>query len=214
MSEHEATIATTFPNLVRWTRLTAAVVVSGVLAALTWLFILQEGHTGSIFGRSWSEHDFPEGLGHALNVGDPSHTGLYVTLALGVVVAIVFALVARWLPGRGIVKGITFAPVLFLAWGLVFAPLVDSREVLQDAEFVYLPTGLFGIDAGAGTILSGVAASLIAGVILARVYQLARDGEWWKEHPAVGHGLVDEETSAALLELAEQRPEQRVEGAR
>ena len=213
MTDDDATIATAFPRLVIAGRLVAAVVIGGVLAALAWMFALQEGHTGNIFGATWTQHDFPDGLGHAFGAEDTAKAGLYLTLALGVVVGALFVTVERWLPGRGIVKGLAFAPIPFLAWGLVFTPLVDSRQVLRVADFVFLPTGFFGVQAGAATIISGVAASLLAGVILARVASLARDVTWWQEHPDVGYGLSGDGASV-LLELAEQRPEQGVEGPR
>lgn len=215
MTEEDATVGAAFPRLVTAGRVVAAIVIGGVIAALAWMFVLQEGHTGNIFGATWTEHDFPDGIGHAFGAEDTARAGLYLTLALGVAAAALFVTVERWLPGRGIVKGLVFAPIPFLAWGLVFTPLVDSRQVLREAEFVFLPTGSFGVEAGGATIISGIAASIIASVILARVVSLARDTAWWQAHPDVGHGLsADRPAAVALLELAEQRPEQGVEGPR
>jgi hypothetical protein len=213
MSDQDDTIAGTFPRLVAVGRRAAAIVVAGVVAALAWLFVLQEGHTGNIFGARWTQHDFADGLGLAFGAKDTAKGGLYLTLALGVAVAALYAGVERGLPGRAEVKGLAFAPVLFLAWGLVFTPLVDSRQVLRDADFVYLPTGFFGSGAGGKTVFSGIAASVIAAVLIARVFALMRDASWWREHPNVGHGLGGERASA-LLELTEERPEQGVEGPR
>jgi hypothetical protein len=178
------------------------------------MFILQEGHTGRIFGVTWTEHDFPDGLGHLFGAEDTSRTGLFLTLALGVVIALIYVLVERWLPGRGLLKGMAFAPLLFLAWGLLFTPLVNSRQVLQDAEFVFLPTGPFASDAGAGTIPLAIVASLVAGLILARVMAMMPSARWWREHPPLEHGLVDESAAHELLELAEQRAQEGVESAR
>jgi hypothetical protein len=211
--EGDATIGAAFPRLIVAGRRVAAIVVGGVLAALAWMFVLQEGHTGNIFGATWTDHDFADGLGHAVGAKDTAKAGLYLTLALGVLFAALYAGVERWLPGRGIVKGLVFSPIPFLAWGLVFAPLVNSRQVLREADFVFLPTGLFGVKAGGGTIISGIAASIIAGVIIARVAALARDAAWWQEHPNAGLGLGGDDPSG-LLELAEERPEQGVEGPR
>jgi hypothetical protein len=211
--EGDATIGATFPRLIVAGRWVAAVVMGGVLAALAWMFVLQEGHTGNIFRERWTDHDFPDGLGHAVGATDTARAGLYLTLALGVLVAALYIAVERWLPGRGIAKGLAFAPIPFLAWGLVFTPLVDSRQVRINADYVYLPTGAFGLHAGGATIISGIAASAIAGVILARVVTLARDAAWWQEHPNVGLGLGGD-GAAGLLELPEERPEQRVEGPR
>lgn len=213
MTEHDATIAASFPGLVRAVRLVATTVLGGVLAALTWMFVLQEGHTGSIFGVTWTEHDFPDGLGNAFGATDTARVGLALTLALGVIVATVYAVVEHRLPGNWIVRGLWFAPVLFLAWGLAFTPLVNSRQVLIDVDFVFLPTGPFGVEAGGKTIFSGLVASLMASLILARVLALGREATWWQGHPDVGHGLGDDRTMAALLELPEERAEQGVKGA-
>lgn len=214
MTERDATIEASFPRLVSAGRLVAAIVIGGVLAALAWMFVLQEGHTGRIFGVTWTQHDFPDGLGNAFGVEATARAGLALTLALGVIVAAIYAVAQRWLPGSWIVKGLWFAPILFLAWGLLFTPLVNSRQVLIGSDFVFLPTGVFGVDAGGRTLISGVAASLIASMMLARVFSLAREASWWQEHPDVGHGLVDDRAAAALLELPEERPEQGVKGAR
>jgi hypothetical protein len=111
------------------------------------------------------------------------------------------------------VKGLWFAPLLFLAWGLVFTPLVNSRQVQVDAEFVFLPTGFFGVDAGRRTIISGVIASVLAGLVIARIITLLCEASWWQDHPSTGHGF-GADTPAVLLELAEERAEQRDERAR
>lgn len=204
----------TFPRLVHAGRWAAAVVVSGALAAMAWMFILQEGHTGRIFGRTWTDHDFPDGLGNLVGAEDTARAGLWLTLGLGVLLALVYVLVERRLPGRGTLKGVAFAPFLFLSWGLVFTPVVNSRQVLQGAEIVYLPTGAFAWEAGTGAIPLAIAASLVAGALLARVTTMMRGAAWWHEHPPLAHGVADEATAEQLLELAEQRPQERVEGAR
>lgn len=209
----EEWIESAFPRLVDAGRRVAAVIIAGALAALAWMFVLQEGHTGRIFGETWTDHDFPDGLGHLFGAEDTARAGLFLTLGLGVVVAAVYALVERFLPGEGIVKGVAFAPFLFLAWGLVFTPLVDSRQVLEGAEIVYRPTGVFARHAGAGTIPLAIAASLIAGIILARVHAMMRTAQWWREHPPLDHDLADE-AAAELLELSEQGGQQGVEAPR
>lgn len=210
----DALIEGTFPRLVHAGRWAAAVVVAGALAALAWMFILQEGHTGRIFGRTWTDHDFPDGLGNLFGAEDTSRAGLWLTLGLGILLALVYVLVERWLPGRGTTKGVAFAPFLFLTWGLVFTPLVNSRQVLQGAEIVYLPAGAFARDAGTGAIPLAIAASLVAGALLARVTTMMRSAAWWREHPPLAHGSADETVAEELLELAEQRPQEGVEGAR
>lgn len=215
MTTQDATIGGSFPTLVAVTRWASAVVFGGLFAAVAWLFVLQEGQAGRIFGVSWTDHDFPDGLGNAVGASRTARTGLYLTLAIGVAVALIYGAVERRLPGRGAVKGLSFAPALFLAWGLLFTPLIDSRQIQEvTGDFAYLPTGVFGTKAGAATIVSGIVASVVASVILARVYSLMRDADWWQAHPSVGHGLGGDGAGAELLELAEQRPEQGVEGPR
>jgi hypothetical protein len=199
-----------FPRLVVAARHVASVVIAGVVAALFWMFILAEGHTGQILGANWTEHNFSGGLGHALGSEEARRFGVYPTLILGVLAALVFALVERRLPGRGWTKGLTLAAGLFLLWGLVFTPLVDSREPVRDE---FLPTGLFGMDAGWGTILSGAAASLAAGIIIARLVPMIRDPAWWQGSPQTPEdaALRDEvfaHSYAPLFELPEKGAEQ------
>ncbi len=207
----QPTLAASFPRLVGAARVAGGIVLGGVMAAAAWMFVLQEGHTGRIFGQTWTEHDFPDGIGNAVGATDTARTGLYLTLLLGIAVAALYSVVQRWIPGRWAVRGLWFSVPLFVCWGLVFTPLVNSRQVLRDADFVFLPTGVFGAEAGNATVFSGVAASLIAGLLLARIDALARDAAWWQEHQVIVDGL-DEEGAAELLELAEERPEQGVKG--
>lgn len=215
MSAPDGSIAQAFPRATTVGRHVFGVVAAGVIAALAWMFVLAEGHTGNIFGH-WTEHDFPDGLANAFGAADTARAGLYLTLGLGVIVAAVFVLVERWLPGRGFVKGIPFAAALFLAWGLLFTPLIDSRQELQaaNAEFVYLPTGLFGVDAGARTIISGAVASLLAGIIIAQVIQVTRNADWWRPHPTAGVALDPNVGVDPLLELTEKGAEQGGERSR
>lgn len=184
MSEEQgATVAAVFPRITRAGRWVAAIIGSGVFAAVVWMFALQEGHTGQIFGKTWTQSDFPDGLGHAIGADEPNRAGLVLGLMLGVAVALVYALVERFLPGRGIVKGLTFAAIPFLAWGLLYTRLINSREVLINDSIEYLETGAFASGAGGGTIVSAIVGSLLVGLILARVYPLMRGAEWWQEHP-------------------------------
>jgi hypothetical protein len=210
MSAADGSIAQAFPRATTIGRHVFGIVAAGVIAALAWMFVLAEGHTGNIFGH-WTDHDFPDGLANAFGAADTGRAGLYLTLVLGVIVAAIFPLVERWLPGRDLVKGISFAVPLFLAWGLLFTPLVDSRQVQRGAEFVYLPTGLFGVDAGEGTIISGAVASLLAGIIIARVIQVTRNANWWRPHPTAGVAL---DPDVGLLELTEEGSEQGGERSR
>lgn len=213
MSAPDGSVAQAFPRATSIGRHVFGIVAAGVIAALAWMFILQEGQIGNIFGTKWTDHDFPDGLGNAFGAADTARAGLYLTLVLGVIVAAIFRLVERWLPGRHLIKGVSFAAALFLAWGLLFTPLVDSRQgvlVLPDAtvKSIYLPTGLFGVDAGKGTIISGAVASLLAGIIIARVIQVTRNADWWRPHPTAGVALDPNVGTDPLLELTEQGSEQ------
>lgn len=231
----EATIEDHFPWIVRTVRTLTAVVFAGMLGAVFWLSIMQEGNAGRIFEHTWTSHDFPDGLGNALGADEPARTGLVATVGLGILLTVVFALIERWLPGRGWAKGLAFAPVLFLLWGLVFCPLVDAHQVLEADDFAYRSSGLFASTSGAGTLVSAAVASLATGIVIARVLQLARTPEWWRPHAhtreivladpgggeilevtfaddLAGHRSLEAETE--LLELPEQGPEQRGERAR
>lgn len=219
MSAPDGSIAQAFPRLTSAGRYAAAIICAGTTAAMAWLFILQEGHTGSIFGARWTQHDFPNGLANAFGAHDTLRVGLYLTLGLGVIVAVVFALIERRLPGRGLVKGLWFAALLFLAWGLLFTPLVNARQVQPKVEYVYLPTGLFGFDAGDRTIISGIVGSVIAGLVVARIIPLMRDESWWQAHPeeavqAEAKEVLLEDALSPLFELPEERTEQGGERAR
>lgn len=227
-TSHETKVGDAFPGLVHAARWVAAVFLAAVLATGFWLFIMQEGHTGRIFNRSWTDHDFPDGLGNALGAHDPARTGLVATFLIAIVVTLLFALVERRLPGRGWLKGIAFAPVILVLWGLVFCLLVNGRQILQaDGAYVYLPSGLFGSDSGIGALVSALGASLVSGIVLARGLQLCRSTSWWSPADTSRDFIVDRgggtlleipdtapaPTSGrpALLELAEERPEQRGE---
>ncbi len=213
-SDRGATIGTTLPRLTRVARWAAAVVVSGVFAAVAWMFVLQEVHTGQIFGRSGSQSNFPEGLGLAIGAEEPNRAGGLLGIGLGIAFAMLFAVVERFLPGRGWRKGLTFAVLPFLAWGLLYTPFANSREVVTMdpvdpsgstiLSIDFASTGPFGWGAGRGTIPAAVVASLLAGLLLARLFPLMRGESWWKEHPVEPSGLdVDD-----LLELSKKRTEQ------
>ena len=175
------TIADRFPTFVHVTRLVTALVTSGLLGALFWLAVMQEGNAGRIFNHTWTGHDFPDGLGAALGYHSHARAGFVATIILFIGVAIVFALIERFLPGRGWVKGLSFAPLIYLAWGLVFAPLIHAHQVLQGDDYAYLPDTIFATRSGRWTLVSAAVASVAAGVVIARGLQLVRDADWWRE---------------------------------
>ncbi len=230
-TSHETQFGDAYPGLVRAARWVAAVLMAALLATAFWLFLMQEGHTGRIFNHSWTDHDFPDGLGNALGAKDPARTGLVATFVVAIAVVLLFALVERHLPGPGWVKGLAFAPVIVLLWGLVFCPLVNARQILQsDGAYVYLESGVFGAGSGVGAFLSALGASLVTGIVLARGLQLCRSQAWWSPADTSRDFIVDRGSGTLLeipdlpgaapttatgrpdlLELAEERTEQRGE---
>lgn len=217
-----------YPALVSAARAVTAVLLSAAVGTGFWLFAMQEGQAGRIFNHRWTQHDFPDGLGRALGATEPARTGLLATFVLMIGVVLVFALIERWLPLRDWRKGIVFAPLIFLAWGLVFCPLVDARQLLEGDDFVYRPNGLFGLECGNATIVSALVASLATGLVIARVIGLGRSSAWWRPRVAPTATVVDRgsgrllevpvpdgptpqtahRSSDALLELAEQGGEE------
>jgi hypothetical protein len=191
-----------------------AVAFAAFLGATFWLAVIEEGHGGHILGKTWTSHDFPDGLGNAMGATRlTSRTGLWGTLVIFLVLVGVFIAIERWLPGRGWKKGLSFAPILFLLWGLVYCPLIDSKQaLLADGTFVYLPSGLFASNSSLGTIPSAIAASFAAALIIARSLELVRSPEWWR--PATGFHDIRDASAEELLELSEQRPQQRSETTR
>jgi len=225
-----AALHTHFPGLVNVARWTTAVLMAAAMATAIWLTIMQEGHAGRLLDHRWTDHDFPDSLGHALGAADPARTGLAATFVLAVAMVLVFAAVERFIPGRDWIKGLVFAPVIFLLWGLLFCPLIDSQQLLVDERFVYRDSGLFALESGKGTLISAGVASICAGVVIARVLQLVRTARWWMprdptrqfmvvdrgggrmiDMPDPRHERVDAEAPGALLELAEQRTDERRE---
>ena len=212
MTERPDTLAAAFPRTVSTLIHVAAIVGTGVLGALTWLFLIQEGFEGRIFKRTWTDYDFAGGLGNAFGSEEPSRTGLYLSLGLGVAFTVILAALLPRLPGRGWRQGIAFAPVIFVAWGAIACPLVDARQVIEeDGTVLFLPNGLLGIDAGWGTIPAALVASLATGIVMAHVLPIMRRRSWWEQSPSTGDGLARTHDEQVLLELAEQRTEQRVE---
>ncbi len=202
-----------FETLKRAARWVCAVAFATVIGAAFWLAIIEEGHGGHILGHTWTSHDVPDGLGHALGAtADVSRRGLWGTLVIALGVVLLFAAVERFLPGTSWRKGLTFAPVIFLLWGLVFCPLVDAKQVLSaDGEYRYLRSGLFGTNSPFGTMLSALVAAVGAGLVIARILQLVRSAEWWEPATVDAEFIIDHDLGP-LLELPEQGPEQSGKG--
>ena len=211
MSSHTAergSIEDNFPRLVQVARWVFSLLLAGSFGAFFWLAMMQEGHAGRIFNRTWTDHDFPDGLGNAFGAQEAARTGLAASILCGVGLALVFALMEGRLPGSGWVKGLAFAPVILLLWGLVFCPLVDARQIIEvDGQYNYLPSGLFGSDSGGATLVTAAISSLVVGVVIARLLQLGRSPEWWRPGGSSREFVVDR-GSGSLLEFPEQGSQQ------
>jgi hypothetical protein len=208
----------------RWA---SGILIGGCLAALLFLWILEEGRSGNIFRRHWTQLDFAQGLGTLVskNSSNPDQVGLFAALVMGVALAVVFVLIERWLPFSSWRKGIPLALLPFLLWGLVFAPRVDARFVRVGDNFFLLKSDYFGTSAGKATPIAAAVASLVACIVLARVVQLMRERWWWasreaegmmQEHlqeqilsdPLLGADIYDTRKVNPSLELAEEGADQ------
>lgn len=201
-------------NLERAARWVCAVLFASVVGGAFWMAIIEEGHGGHILGTTWTSHDFPDGLGNALGAQalEPARRGMWGTLVLATLTVLLFAAIERFLPGKRWHKGLSFAPIPFLLWGLVFCPLVNAKQILPaDGNYVYLPSGLFGTASSLGTIASGAVAAIGASLVIARIYQLVRTEHWWERASTNAEFIVDHSVGP-LLELPEQGAEQRGKG--
>ena len=203
-------LADRLPRTVDAIRWITAIVSAGVLGSFFWLTVMQEGNAGRIFNRRWTEHDFPDGLGAALGAHEHARGGLVATVVLGIGVTILFALLERVLPGRGWLKGLSFAPIIFLMWGLLFAPFVHSHQVLQGDDYVYLADTVFATRSGGWTLASAAGASILAGVVIARVLQLVRSAGWWEEKDPSRYQSILESTPLALPSIAASQDERTI----
>src|SRR5436190_9344951 len=179
-------------------RRAAGVVVGSGLGALLWLIILQEG-----VRHGWTDQNFTSDMGLLVQSaeGSPTQAGLRLTLLSGLVLGVLYVPLAElWVRSRW-VRGLVYAVVPFLAWGLVFCPLVAGRI---DGE----PSAPFGADAGAATIVLAAVASLAYALALARAYGLMREPAWWRPRARPSIEETERLVDDASLELAEERAEQ------
>ncbi|HRC08083.1 MAG TPA: hypothetical protein PLV41_07700 [Miltoncostaeales bacterium] len=201
-------------SLKRAARWVCAVVFAAIIGGAFWMAIIEEGHGGHILGTTWTSHDFPDGLGNALGASaEPARKALWGTLVIAIGVVLLFAAMERLLPGKEWRKGLSFAPIPFLLWGLVFCPLVDAKQTQDpiDGRFIYSPSGLFGTESSLTTMLSAAVAALGASLAIARIYQLVRSAEWWEPASLDAEFIIDHDVGP-LLELPEQGTEQSGKG--
>jgi hypothetical protein len=189
-----------WPTLVLVARHVVAVVVAGGLSGVVWLIVMQEG-----VRHGWMDHDYNQAVGELLpGGGGVAQNGLRWTMLFALGLAAVYALIEPWLTRGAWWRGIWWALVPFLIWGLVLAPLAGSR--LEDD-----PGGLFGVDGGGKSILVGAAASVLTALTLARCYDLMRSAWWWRPRKVEEEreATVEALTAPGSLELPEERPEDR-----
>jgi len=192
------------------------VAAGGSIAAITWLLVMQEGYK-----RGLTDHDYNRVIGQVFEDAaseDVARTGYRATLVAGMVLAAIFALVIHRLTRdrRGWVAALLFAPVPFLAWGLLLAPLVDAvRPTVAGADPVPIPGGVFGLEADIAAPLLAIAASLLVSLVIVRAYRLMSTPEWWRARPAAREETVQEiEGLAGITPLSLELPEERAEDAR
>ena len=174
-------------SLGRLARAVAAPIVSGAVAAIVFLVMIQ-----GAFHRGHTDLDFNHVLGTLIQgdaaevgttdealgvVGDTvGPTGLWATILGGIVLMAIHELViVRLVRRRWIVQAVPLAVLTMLAVGVLFCGLATAR--------FDTPTGLFGVDAGGMTPLVIVLSSIGFAIVGARVHDLARDAAWWEERP-------------------------------
>ena len=202
-------------------RAALAAIIGGVVGGILFLIMVQ----GS-FHQGYTDLDYNHVLGTMIRgtaeeqtgasdafavVGDTAGpTGLYATLAGGVVLMAFYGLViVRLVRRHWTIRGLVLGVVTSLVVGLGFCAVADAR--------LDTPTGLFGIDAGGMTPVVLVVSSLAFGLLGARCYDLVTGVSWWEEHredvAAAIESVAELEDPDESLELAEEGPEQSRVGA-
>lgn len=166
-------------------RMLVAVVVSGAVAGLAFLLMIQgaanRGYTdllfnrglGKVFGAGGPRTQSDEALGI---IGDPTGPrGFYAAIVIAVLLMVVHGLVIDRLARRAwYVEAIPLWILTYLLLGLVYGPLVA-----RSADDV--PGGLFFSEASAGTPWVVLACALGFALVGSRCYSLIRGARWWEE---------------------------------
>lgn len=166
-------------------RMLAAVVISGAVAALTFLLMIQ-----GAANRGYTDLRFNRGLGEAVGargretrsdealgiIGDPTGPrGFYASIVAGILLLAVHGLVIDRIARRPwYVEAIPLWILTYLLLALVYGPLVDSRA--SD-----VPGGLFFAEASSGTPWVVLACALGFALVGSRCYSLIRGARWWEE---------------------------------
>ena len=195
----------------RWVREVLAVTLGGLIGALCFLVVAQEG-----FKKGYFDLDTNAGVGLLTGAvaEDVPRRGFVAILAIGIGLAVVQRGVSAAMRGRPLgVRMLPMAVLVLLLWGMVFCPLLDRNHPQVAA-------GLFGSDAGGGAVPVMAVAALVFALVLERVSGFVRDLAWWEPKHFDLHESLEEIFTAndgandPSLELAEKGPEDRGERAR
>jgi hypothetical protein len=191
----------------RWVREILAVVLGGVIGALCFLVVAQEG-----FKQGYFNLDTNAGVGLLIGAvaEDVPRRGFLAMLAIGVGLAVVQRAISGSLHRPLVVRMLPMAVLVFLLWGLVLCPLLDRNHPEVAA-------GLFGRDAGGGAAPVIAVASAVFALVLERVSGFVRDIAWWAPKHFDLRGSLEEifiengesADAEASLELTEKGPEDR-----
>lgn len=166
-------------------RMLAAIVVSGAVASLAFLVMIQgaanRGYTDLRFNRALGEVAGARGRearsDQALGIiGDPTGPrGFSATVIIGILLLAIHGLVIDRLARRPwYVEAVPLWILTYLLLGLVYGPLVERR--VAD-----VPGGLFFSEASAGTPWVVLACALGFALVGSRCYGLIRGARWWEE---------------------------------
>lgn len=200
--------------LPRLWRAVAAPVVSGAVAAVVFLIMVQgsfrKGHTSLDFnhvlgtlieGEAQEVGSTQEALGVIGDSAGP--TGFSATIVAGIVLMVIHSLVITRLVRRHwLIQAVPLWLLTVAALGLVYAPYADSQ--------LDTPIGTFGADAGGMTPLVLILSALGFAVTGARCHDLmSRTGFWVSRQESVEQALADLPGvgDPGSLELAEERRE-------
>jgi hypothetical protein len=144
----------------------------GLLGAIAFLYVTHQGEK-----RGSSEQDWVRGFGNLLggeSGAEILRRGLWTTLiAFAFAGLVIMPVIGRLMAGRPwYLQAVPVSVGAFLAWGLVFSPLVgeDTGDI---------PGGLFGADAGTLTLVTYLVACAALGAVMARVSTLMATPEFW-----------------------------------
>lgn len=146
-----------------------ALLVGGAMTAMAWLIPMQEA-----WKKGWTDHEFNAAMGELVGAtGDQiPRQGLYWSVVAAVVLTGLHAVATHLVRRHWLAHGLAAAAVVFVLWGLVFAPLAGDRTEI--------PGGVFGAEAGASAAILAFVSAVITGVVMARVHSLVRSADWWE----------------------------------